>query len=171
MRSVSEAPVNPAKWRGLVARIALALGGAALALGLATIAFQAVPPLQLLHPLTVLAAALIPFGPPTLLASAALFALSGRRWSGPVAIAALAAMVLHPWWTRPLAAAAPPAPGAETVRLLTMNMRCDDTGIGDLAALVGRVEPDVVVVQGLDGKRLDWLGDGELPAFGQSKSP
>lgn len=135
----------------------LGLGAALMASGVATVALQTIPSLQLVHRYAVMAAAFIPYGLPAFAGAAAVFATSPKRWVRPFAVAALAGVALQVWWARPYWPAAP-ASGTGSVTLLTMNMRGNARGIADLADVVLRTRPDVVVVEGLWRSERDKLG-------------
>lgn len=137
------------------------VGCALLAAGAATVVFQTIPSLQLVHPYAVMATAFIPYGIVAFAGAAVSLALSRRRWLKPLAVAAVAGVALHAWWAKPYWPASPPAPstGAQSLTLLTMNLRCNPQGTRDLAALAERLQPDVVVVQGLDSHQRESLGD------------
>lgn len=139
--------------------MALGVGGVLLAAGAGAVALYAVPALQVVHPYAVMASAFIPYGIVAFAGSAVIFATSPRRWVRPVAVAAVAGMLLQGWWAKPYWPAAAPEPGAGSFTLVTMNMRCDSRGIADLAALTGRVQPDVVVVQGFYAVKRGALGE------------
>lgn len=139
--------------------VALGVGGALLAAGFGAVTLYTVPGLQLVHPYAVMASAFIPYGIVAFAGAAALFAASGRHWARPIAVAAVAGMLLQGWWAKPYWPAAAPEPGASSFTLVTMNMRCDSRGIADLAALTQRVQPDVVVVQGLNAAKRSALGE------------
>jgi len=134
--------------------VALGIGGALMAAGAGMVALYAVPGLQLVHSYAVMASAFIPYGIVAFAGSAVIFATSPRRWMRPVAVAALAGVLLQGWWAKPYWPAAATQPGTGSFTLITLNMRCDTRGIADLAALTQRVQPDVVAVQGqYAGKR------------------
>lgn len=154
-------PVEPrtAAWRPLVATVALGVGWVLLALGVVAVLAYAVPSLQLVHRYAVMAAAFIPYGLLAFAGAAIIFATSSTKWVRPVAVLAVAGMLLQGWWARPYWPATATEPNGPSLTLITMNMRCDTRGIKDLAALTARVKPDVVVVQGLFEARRESLGD------------
>ena len=145
--------------RRVASRVAPGIGSALLAAGAGMVALYAIPGLQLVHPYAVMASAFIPYGIVAFAGSAIIFATSPRRWVRPVAVAAVAGMLLQGWWAKPYWPAAVPEPGAGSFTLVTMNMRCDSRGIADLAALTERVQPDVVVVQGFYAVKRAALGE------------
>lgn len=134
------------------------LAGGLLGLGAASVALYTVPSLQLANRYTVMAAAFIPYGLAAFAGASLIFATSPRRRLGPVALLALAGVAAQVWWAKPYW----PAPAAEqrsgSTTILTMNMRCNPPGAGDLMALVDRVRPDVAVVQGLWAEGRESLG-------------
>ncbi len=123
------------------------------------VTLYAVPGLQLVHSYAVMASAFIPYGIVAFAGSGIIFATSPRRWVRPVAVAAVAGMLLQGWWAKPYWPAAAPQPGAGSFTLVTMNMRCDSRGIADLAALAKRAQADVIVVQGLNAAKRSELGE------------
>ena len=140
---------------------ALAVGGGLMVAGTVSIALHAVPSLQLVHRYAVMATALIPLGVPAFAGAAVIFATARTRWARPATLAALAGVALTAWWTTPYwpTPAKAQATGADSVTLLTMNLRCISPGMTDLASVAERARPDVVVVQGLLGSERESLAD------------
>lgn len=139
------------------ASVRLSVGSFLLAAGSATAALQAIPSLQLAHRATAMASAFIPYGPLAFGGAAALLGSSSSRWAKRFAAIAVAAGALQAWTMRHYWPSKRAAAGSIT--LVTMNMRCDTGGIRHLAWVVESVEPDVVVVVGLDWELRGLLGD------------
>jgi len=110
--------------RRLIDVLALGVGCALFAAGTAAVALYTVPPLQLAHRVTVMAAAFIPFGLPAFAGAAVLFAAWRRRWAQPLALAAVAGLVLQFAWARPYLPAPAPEPAPAQVTVLSMKLRC-----------------------------------------------
>jgi endonuclease/exonuclease/phosphatase (EEP) superfamily protein YafD len=144
------------------------IGSALLAAGAGAVAFYAIPSLQLLNRVTVMASAFIPYGLPAFAGAAVIFATVHRRRLRPLAVAAVAGAVLLAWWAKPYWPAPAPASGGNSLTLLTMNLRCNHSGTSDLAALAQRAGPDVVVVQGFDSTQRSALGDAWSQALPHS---
>jgi len=144
------------------------IGWALLAAGTAAVVFYAIPSLQLLNRVTVMASAFIPYGLPAFAGAAVIFATSNKRRLWALAAAAVAGAVLLAWWAKPYWPAPAPASGGNSLTLLTMNLRCNHSGASDLAALAQRTGPDVVVVQGFDSTQLSALGDAWSQALPHS---
>lgn len=150
---------RPSRIRRIGSKVSLGLGCALFAAGAVSVILNAFPTTQLVNRYTVMAAAFIPYGLLAFGGAAIVLATatSSRRWAGPLALAAVAGMVLQAWWARPYLPSSPSGHG--TVGLLTMNLRCDAGGMADLGALVENLQPDVVVVQGINWRHHDRLGD------------
>lgn len=144
------------------------LGWALTAAGSAAVVFYAIPSLQLLNRVTVMASAFIPYGLPAFAGAAVIFGTSNKRRLWPLAAAAVAGAVLLAWWAKPYWPAPAPASGGDSLTLLTMNLRCNHSGTSDLAALAQRTGPDVVVVQGFDSTQRSALGDAWSQALPHS---
>ena len=144
------------------------IGWALTAAGSAAVVFYAIPSLQLINRVTVMASAFIPYGLPAFAGAAVIFATSNKRRLRPLAAAAVAGAVLLAWWARPYWPAPAPASGGNSLTLLTMNLRCNHSGTNNLAALAQRTDPDVVVVQGFDSTQRSALGDAWSQALPHS---
>ena len=155
----SDAEGRPSALRRVGRGVSLCLGCLLLAAGTASAILHAFPKVQLAHRYTVMAAAFVPYGLVAFGGAAILLATAApsRRWAGPLALAAVAGLVLQAWWAKPYWPSSPSGHGSVTV--LTMNMRCSTAGMADLAALAERLQPGVVVVQDIDWKHRDRLGD------------
>lgn len=150
-------------------RLALeGIGWALTASGTAAVAFYAIPSLQLLNRVTVMSSAFIPYGLPAFAGAAVIFVTSDRRRLRPLAVAAVAGVVLLAWWAKPYWPATATASGGNSLTLLTMNLRCNHSGTSDLGALALRTGPDVVVVQGFDSTQRSALGDAWSQALPHS---
>lgn len=144
------------------------IGWALLTAGAAAVVFYAIPSLQLLNRVTVMASAFIPYGLPAFAGAAVIFATSNKRRLRPLAAVAVAGAVLLVWWAKPYWPAPALASRGDSLTLLTMNLRCNHSGTSDLAALAQRTGPDVVVVQGFDSKQRSVLGDAWRQALPHS---
>ncbi|MGD8214489.1 endonuclease/exonuclease/phosphatase family protein [Aestuariimicrobium sp. Y1814] len=135
----------------------LVIAAALMVLGIIAAMLFLFPSLQLVNRHTVMAAAFIPYGMPAFAGAALLLATCPTRWLRPVAVVAVAGLVLQVAWTRPYWPATAPQTSGTAMTLMTMNMRCDSRGLDDLASLTERVTPDVAVLQGMYAVRGETL--------------
>ena len=120
-----------------------ALGGAALML------LNAFPELQLTNEPTALAASFIPYGIPAWAAATLLFALAARRRLKLLAVLTVACLIVQIAWARTYWPRTAPVSSDDSLIVVSMNLRCDEPALTDLASLVEREQPDVVVLQDL----------------------
>lgn len=138
-----------AKARAGSARVGLGL--ALSAIGGGTALLYAIPSLATSHPLLLGVAAFTPYAVAAWGGAVLCFMPSQRLWTRVAAAAAAAGLLTQVWWTRPYW----PAPRvasdrASAATLITANLRCDERGVqDDLIALIGDVQPDLVVVHGV----------------------
>ena len=126
---------------GLAAAWACALLAAAL------VVLYVLPEAQASTMWVAMAAAFIPYGILAWLASVALFASAGGRWSRLLAIPALIALIVQVGWARPYWPAPPPAnPDGTPIRVLSANVRYGKADPSSLAGIIQQTDPDVVVI-------------------------
>ena len=162
----SDSEGRPSAARRVGTGVALGLGCALLAAGVTAAMLYALPATQLVHRYAVMAAAFIPYGLFAFAAAAIIFGFSSKRWARLLAVLSVAGLLLQAWWARPYWPATAPADGSVTV--LTTNLRCDTRGMSDLAGLIGHLQPDVAVVQGIYLDREELRGEawGQLLPYG-----
>jgi endonuclease/exonuclease/phosphatase (EEP) superfamily protein YafD len=136
---------NPGR---MMHRLWLTVGLLSALVGAVLMALYAFPALQLAGDFTALAASFIPYGILAWAVAAVAFGLAGGRGPKLLALVAALAMVVQLVWARPYwPRSTEPASQTGSISVLTMNLRCDEPPVADLAKVVERERPDIVVLQ------------------------
>ena len=118
---------------------------------------HALPELQLSNRFTALAASFVPYGIIAWTAALLTFALAGRRRMKAMAVVAIVCLIVQIVWARPYWPSAASTAPVDSLSVLTMNLRCDEPALTDLAVAVERQKPDVIVLQDLSQDGWDQL--------------
>ena len=138
-------------------RLLLAIGWLCTLGGAALMVLYYFTDVQLTNTYTALAVPLIPYGVLAWTLATVIFAFAGQRGIKAVAVLTLACLVVQVFWARPYWPLAPAAPAGESLRVLTMNLRCDEPALVDRVGVVARENPDIVVLQDLSQQGWDYL--------------
>ena len=130
---------------------AFALGGAALML------LNAFPELQLTNEPTALAASFIPYGIPAWAAATLFFALAARRRMKLLAVLTVACLIVQIAWARTYWPRTAPVSSDDSLIVVSMNLRCDETALIELVPVLAREQPDIVVFQDFSQEAWDHL--------------
>jgi endonuclease/exonuclease/phosphatase (EEP) superfamily protein YafD len=117
----------------------------------------ALPELQHCNGVTALAASFVPYGIPAWTAATLIFGLAGRRRTKLLALLAVVCLAVQAIWARAYWPGTPLPSSDASLTVMTMNVRCDEPALTDLAAAVEREQPDIVVLQDLSQDGWDQL--------------